>query len=231
MPPAPMTDTDQVRSDFDAIARLSDLHDSGTDRYDGFLLSLIPGDSRSVLDIGCGLGRLTHRLAAGERTVTGIDLSPEMIARARRQCTGAERVTLRCGDFLRLDFGDARFDCILSAATLHHLPEARAVGTMVRLLRPGGRLIIHDLRRTAGVVDQLQALVAACDEAARRLLRTGRLRPARAVRAAWARHGAAERYRTPGEARALAARFSPAARYYHHWLWRYTLVWDRPGAV
>jgi hypothetical protein len=51
----------------------------------------------------------------------------------------------------------------------------------------------------------------------------------RAVRRAWARHGAGERYLTLPEASALAARL-PGARVTGHWLWRYTFIWDKPAA-
>jgi len=59
--------TERVRNDFDQIARLSDCHVGRGERYDSFLLSLVPIDAVSVLDIGCGLGRLAVRLATRDR--------------------------------------------------------------------------------------------------------------------------------------------------------------------
>jgi SAM-dependent methyltransferase len=67
-----------VRDDFDAIARLSDRHGSGSDRYDAFLAAQVPARAVRVLDIGCGLGRLAARVVAPGREVIGVDLSPEM---------------------------------------------------------------------------------------------------------------------------------------------------------
>ena len=61
---------ERVRNDFDQIARLSDCHGAETDRYDSFLLSLVPVDAVSVLDVGWGLGRLTAKLAVSNREVT-----------------------------------------------------------------------------------------------------------------------------------------------------------------
>ena len=49
----------------------------------------------------------------------------------------------------------------------------------------------------------------------------------RELRNAWIRHGAGERYLTLSEARALAARMLPGSRVYNHWLWRYTVVWEK----
>jgi 2-polyprenyl-3-methyl-5-hydroxy-6-metoxy-1,4-benzoquinol methylase len=54
---------DRVRKDFE-IARLADHHGGGTDRYDSFLLSLVPREAVSVLDVGCGLGRFSAKLAS-----------------------------------------------------------------------------------------------------------------------------------------------------------------------
>ena len=73
----------KVRSDFDEIARLAETGASGPNQYDPFLVSLVPPDAIDVLDVGCGLGRLTSALARGNREVLGIDLSPAMIERAR----------------------------------------------------------------------------------------------------------------------------------------------------
>jgi malonyl-CoA O-methyltransferase len=49
---------------------------------------MVPVDAVSVLDVGCGLGRLTAKLAIHNREVTGVDLSPEMIARAQKEGRG-----------------------------------------------------------------------------------------------------------------------------------------------
>ena len=215
--------TERVRNDFDQIARLSDCHLGGGDRYDSFLLSLVPAGAGSVLDVGCGLGRLTVKLAIPNREVTGVDLSPEMIARARKAGRATRRLMFLCGDFLERDFTAQQFDCVISAAALHHMPEDVAVPRMVELLRPGGRLVIHDIRSDAGLGERVLSNFALAQVVALRLLRTGRLRSPRAVREAWARHCADEKYLTQREAEALAARllpwrpaFLPLAMELHH---------------
>lgn len=222
--------TAKVRHDFDELACLADQHGIGMDRYDSFLLSLVPRDAVSVLDVGCGLGRLSAKLANGRREVLGVDLSPEMIARARAKA-GVERVSFRCGDFLEQDFGSRLFDCVISSATLHHVPAEIAVPRMVGLLRPGGRLVIHDLRSDVGMLDHARSMASLAQVVAWRLARTGRLRSPRPVREAWLRHGAGETYLTLSEAQSLADRLLPSARVHGHWLWRYTIVWDKSHAA
>jgi SAM-dependent methyltransferase len=216
-----------IQSDFDTIARLSDVHGCGSDRYGRFVASLVPGHATRVMDIGCGLGGFAAGLAAPGREVVGVDLSPEMIARARHAGRDTPGLSFLCADFLESDFGAGGFDCVVSSAALHHMDTDAAVMRMAGLLRPGGRLIIHDLRADAGPLDRVLTVCALAHEAIGRLARTGHVRSPRPVREAWARHGAREAYLTIREARALAVRLLPGAALHYHWLWRYTIVWDR----
>ena len=218
--------TEKVRSDFDEIARLSDPHDEDTGRYDRFLLSLVPRNANRVLDVGCGTGRLTAKLATPNREVVGIDLSTEMIARAHQKAY--EGVSFVCADFLAHDFQAAKFDCVITAAALHHVPIDAAFTCLLTLLEPGGRLIIHDMRADAGILDLARARFALAQVGFERLLRTGNPRRPRTVREAWERHCAGETYMTLAQAQAVANRLLPGSRIHNHWLWRYTVVWDRP---
>lgn len=230
MPDAHLMDAERIRQDFDEIARLADGHGYDTDHHDSFLLSLVPQEAGSVLDMGCGLGRLTATLANGTREVVGVDLSPEMIARARQNAGDRRHIEFVCRDVQSQDFGLRRFDCVLSAAFLHHIPGDAAVVHMIELLRPGGRLIVHDLRADNGVLDRARSHSALACAAFSRFVRTGRPRGPRALREAWLRHGARETYLTLADAHALANRLLPGARVYNHWLWRYTIVWTKPVA-
>jgi SAM-dependent methyltransferase len=226
----PDVNTERIRHDFDEIARLADARRSGRDRFDSFLLSLVPDAAVDVLDVGCGLGRLCTGLAArAHRRVTGIDLSYAMIERARAADPGSATIAYVCADFLTWDVAPRQFDCVLSAATLHHMPVDRAIARIRALLRPGGRIIIHDVRSDAGIRDRLRTVAAFGYDVGYRLLTTGRLLESRALRAAWRRHGRTETYLTLAGAEQLARRLLPGARVYNHWLWRYTIVWDEPN--
>lgn len=216
-----------IRRDFDEIARLADRHDSRTGRYDAFLFSLIPRDAITILEIGCGLGQLTATLAANGKEVVAVDLSPEMIARARRNVEQGPAINFVCADFLDHDFGTRRFHCVLSSGVLHHMAADDAIARMVDLLEPSGQLIIHDIRSDRGLWDRVRSLFALAQVALLRLLRTGRPRPRRELREAWVRHGRNERYLTGREARALANRLLPGATVYDHWHWRYTVSWQK----
>ncbi len=221
-------DAEKIRTDFDEIARLSENGSSGSDRFDKFLVSLVPPAPTRLLDVGCGSGRLSLLLARRGHFVHGLDLSPEMVAKAASLVGEMSGATFSCCNFLDTDFDSAAFDCVVSAATLHHLPLRETIEKMIGLLKPGGRLIIHDLRADSGVLDALRSNLALCHDAVDRLIRTGFPLQPKELRDAWKRHAIGETYLTYAEANSLAARFLPDAQVFYHWLWRYTIVWNKP---
>lgn len=138
-----------IQADFDAIAKLSDVYPDSSDRYIQFLIECVPSGARDLLEVGCGLGELTKRLASPGRQILALDLSPEMVARARQKNSGMSDVSFVCGDFLGRDFQDQQFDCVISSAALHHMDTDAGVKHMTQLITPGGRLILHDMRSDA----------------------------------------------------------------------------------
>lgn len=103
-------------------------------------LRLRPG--AALLDAGCGTGQWATAFAALGCRVTGVDLAPEMIDRARRHA--AERdvaVAWRVADLTRLPDPDAAFDAVHARAALQFVPDpAATLREFRRVLRPGGRL-------------------------------------------------------------------------------------------
>ncbi|MRU16515.1 class I SAM-dependent methyltransferase [Roseovarius sp. A21] len=108
-----------------------------------------PARGMLILDVGCGDGVLATRLAQAGARVTGIDASADMIAAARRRATAAGvEVDLVKGKAGNLPFPDEHFDCVVSVATLCFVDDPRpTIREMVRVLKPGGRLILGELGR------------------------------------------------------------------------------------
>ena len=102
-----------------------------------------------VADIGCGEGYLTLEAARWARSVVGVDHSDAVLERAkelasRRQVTN---VQWKKGDLARLPLRDSSVDVALLAQALRHASDPeRAIGEAVRILRPGGSVLILDLR-------------------------------------------------------------------------------------
>lgn len=102
-----------------------------------------------VLDLGCGTGKLTMRMASLGLQVTGVDLSPEMLAVARRKIPPGSAVRwVQTGAAELIDhFAAGSFDSIVSILLFSELSDAEqrlALRQCRSLLRPGGRLILAD---------------------------------------------------------------------------------------
>lgn len=111
-------------------------------------LRLRPG--AQVLDVGCGMGADVFDLAAavGESGhVTGVDFSETLIAEAVRRAANRNLpVSFEVGDAQALRFPDQSFDAVRAERMLMHVPNAeQALSEMVRVLRQGGSMAVHDL--------------------------------------------------------------------------------------
>jgi len=107
-----------------------------------------------VLDVGCGTGvltRLAARAVGPDGSVFGIDPGVKMIAIARKNARlEANRAEFRLAVIENLPFDDSSFDCALSSLMIHHLsPDLKLKGLseVIRVLRPGGRLVAVDIDR------------------------------------------------------------------------------------
>ena len=131
------------------------------------------GDER-ILDLGCGRGAVllmaAKLLPAGE--ATGVDLwktsdqsgNAMDVARRNAELEGVGgRVELHTADMQRLPFGDESFDIVLSSLAIHNIEDAqgrlRTINEAVRVLKPGGRLLLADFRATQPYPDRLRELV------------------------------------------------------------------------
>ena len=159
---APVGDAAHMRDFWDARARENALYfvdntldyrspdadrfwRQGRDALDRILASLGVGlrPSDDVVEIGCGVGRLTRALAERARHVSAIDVSPEMLARARELNPDAESVSWLEGDGTSLaGVADASANACLSHVVFQHIPDPAVtlgyVREMGRVLRPGG---------------------------------------------------------------------------------------------
>jgi len=109
-----------------------------------------PHSGATLLDVGCGTGHWSRFFADCGYTVTGADLSGEMIDIARAHNPAGIRY--RVADACDLPFRGGSFDVVAAIATIEFIPDVRtALREMMRCLRPGGTLIIGTLNRLAPI--------------------------------------------------------------------------------
>ncbi|MDR3470451.1 MAG: class I SAM-dependent methyltransferase [Devosia sp.] len=106
-------------------------------------------EGAEVLDVGCGPGWLwaqDNGQFPSSSSVTLVDLSDGMVAEALERVRGLARyrgVAGRTADAVALPFADGSFDAVLACHMLYHVPDQdRAIDEMVRVLRPGGKLVV-----------------------------------------------------------------------------------------
>jgi SAM-dependent methyltransferase len=100
-----------------------------------------------VLDVACGPGLVAAAFAKAVRSVTGIDLTPAMIARAGAHCheQGVVNARFQVGDVRVLPFDEGSYSLIVSRFAFHHFLEPHAaLAEMVRCCKPGGRILVVD---------------------------------------------------------------------------------------
>lgn len=101
-----------------------------------------------ALDVACGSGGLAIPIAARVKHVTAIDLTPAMVeqGRARQAEKGLANIDWIVGDVDPLPFGCDSFSLVMCSAAVHHFERpAEVFREMVRVCRPGGRIVIRDL--------------------------------------------------------------------------------------
>ncbi len=128
------------------------------------LAGLEPGET--VLDLGSGAG-IDCFLAAGRvgptGSVIGVDMTPEMIARARKNAAsvGVGNVEFRLGEIEHLPVNDGTVDAVISNCVINLVPDKyRAFAEAYRVLAPGGRIMVSDMVLSVDIPAELRTSVA-----------------------------------------------------------------------
>ncbi|SRR5712691_7068133 len=140
--------------DLDYPPELANVPDAAAGSFAGvanpFSLGRLEQGER-VADLGCGAGTdslVAAQMVGPEGSVTGIDMTPEMLARARAAAgeLGADNVEFLEGEIEHLPFADGSVDVVISNGVIDLVPDKDAVfAEIFRVLRPGGRMQLADV--------------------------------------------------------------------------------------
>jgi demethylmenaquinone methyltransferase/2-methoxy-6-polyprenyl-1,4-benzoquinol methylase len=140
---------------YDRYARLLSF---GQDpRWRSFLVSRVPSDAHRVLDVATGTAAVAIELADAnpERTLVGVDQSPEMLAAGRERIAHAglsDRIELREGRAEELPVGDAEFDALTFTYLLRYVDDVPAtLRELARAVRPGGTVAMLEFGLPPGI--------------------------------------------------------------------------------
>jgi len=130
--------------------------------HDHLLREVEPRAGERWLDVATGTGEIAVRAAEGGAEVTGLDLAPDLIERARARAADAGvELDLQVGDAEALPFDDAAFDTVTSTFGVMFAPDHEAVAReLARVCKPGGRLGLLTWHPTEGVAEFFKVMAA-----------------------------------------------------------------------
>ena len=219
-----------VEADFDRLALLDDEGWTANNQYHNSLLKYVPENCENGLEIGCGTGAFARLLARRCGRVVALDLSSEMIRVARSRSSKFENLEFQLADAMTWDFPQSHFDFVCSIATLHHLEQRELLSKIKDALKPRGVLVVLDLVQSDSLAERMCDVVGFGVSGSLRLIHNGRLQPPAEVRKAWEQHGKHDSYLTMRQVRALADEILPRSRVERCLLWRYILIYRKPGS-
>ncbi len=156
-PTVPLKDTfesPETHRRWESVYRTHPLLEQQNERIVERLLAIMrPAPGTTLLDAGCGVGSHLMRFARRGFQCTGVDISQTVLEQAREnleQNQLAGRARLSCEAMESLSFADKSFDVVHCRGVLMHIPEwKRALGELIRVLKPGGRIAVLEANHRA----------------------------------------------------------------------------------
>lgn len=219
--------TQKIRDDFDRVALYDRECWNHNNHYHRFLLKQLPEHCDTILDIGCGTGEFSRRLANRARRVTAIDLSPNMIEVAKQRSRRFANIEFHVSDVSQWTFPVEQFDAIASIATLHHLPTEPLLPQLKAALKPGGTLAILDLLKHETLLDWFSDSIAVPLNWIFQALKHRQIQPSPEAAAAMRAHALTDQYLTLSQAQQIYRHSMKGVKVRKHLFWRYSAIWEK----
>lgn len=191
-----MYNTDSIKNDFDELAKIYHPKWDHNIHYYKYLLSLIPPNCKTVLDVGCGSGDFTRLLASKCEKVLGVDISPEMISNAKSLSKDYKNIEFEVADVFEKDFTPESFDCVVSIATFHHYCVEHALQTCYNFVKPGGFILVLDIYKPVTIFDYFISAFSSITNVFYNITKNGFLRNPKPIRDFWKNHSKNEKIPT-----------------------------------
>ena len=213
-----------VIKQFDTIASLPDRWDHNR-QYQNYLVKNIPKNCNHILDVGCGTGELTKRLASFGNKIIGIDISENMLQEAHKRNSDEKIEYIKTSAEDYLEETNKQFDVIISIAALHHMNEEKILEMMKIKLTENGKILILDIVKEKTIPDYFLSIMAVLLNPIIMLIMNGRLRVSKNEREAWEGHFQYDNYLSIIEVKNMAKKVLGKAKIKRHLFWRYSLIY------
>ncbi|MGZ3722645.1 MAG: class I SAM-dependent methyltransferase [Bdellovibrionales bacterium] len=154
---------DQVDSSYDSVAELYDdtFEDIGVraDEWSWITGKLGQSEEKTILDIGCGNGALLQKLSGRIGHGVGVDISQGMLDQAQKRCAGHSNLEFKKLDGPSLPFPDNTFDSVTTVLSFRYLDWDPIVQEILRVLKPGGEIIVLDMVAAPVKLTEIPAFV------------------------------------------------------------------------
>jgi ubiquinone/menaquinone biosynthesis C-methylase UbiE len=109
-----------------------------------YFKNFVGNKNANILEIGCGTGIFTKALAKTCKNITAIDISPDLLKIAKAKTGKSGKVKFLVRNAYATDFKNNNFDYVYGCSILHHLDMDKALKELIRILKPGGKIIFTE---------------------------------------------------------------------------------------
>lgn len=221
-----MTETQRIESDFDLIAQLPDKRWTHNNYFIDFVMREIPNSIGTSLEVGCGNGELCNLINSRSEETVGIDLSGNMIEKAKSEY-GATNIKFVKGDYFDFSFQPESIDVIISIATVHHMDFDKFLVKSKNELKKNGKLIIIDLYNSHWKREFWRSVVSKFFHLINELIYNKRLFSSKLERKYWSEHGKDDTFMDFEDINEVARDILGNPEIRKQLFWRYSLVWTK----